>query len=104
MFPSGRGGSCGSSHFQVFVYAHKNLVLLVMVASLLEDGKVFRYCYSINACHLNRWWHYPSCLPSSVILHVVCALTNHGVLCLCHRNSSILYKHDETFTGLVGYT
>lgn len=88
MFPSGRGGSCGSSHFQLFVYAHKNLVLLVMVASLLEDGKVFRYC--INACHLNRWWHYPSCLPSSVILHVVCALTNHGVLSLYHQK----LKHD----------
>ena len=82
------------------------VVLLVMVASLLEDGEFFRYCNSaneksnnditadifiganqlcINACHLNRWWHYPSCLSSSVILHVMCALVNHGVLCLCHQ-------------------
>ena len=83
MLLSDRGGGCGSSHFQLFVYAHKNLVLLVMVASLLEDGKVFRYC--INARHLNRWWHYPSYLPSSVILHAVCAPINQGVLCLCHQ-------------------
>jgi len=90
-FPSGRGGSYGSSYFQLFVYAHKNLVLLVMVASLLEDGTVFRYC--INARHLNRWWQYPSCLLSTVILHVMCTLINHGV----PETQSILYKHDKDF-------